>query len=283
MKKTITAIIFITLAAVLFLTGCSQNADVQNSTVNAETPLPTVELAEPSAFLQPPQSSDEKNSPLKVGIRNDSPGFAYLNIDTGEINGYEVDLVKSVGELLGREIEFVVVNDSTREDALKNGDIDLIAATFTITDDRENDYLFSRPYYTDRLAFLVPKESQAETVSELDGAKVGVADDTTAVEDLQSAARSKNISVEAAPYKTFTDAKRALFAGEIDALYMDESILRSYQDGRVLEEYFAPQPYGIAALKENSELINAVDGAIDMLESDGTLEAFADHWELKLD
>lgn len=281
MKKTIYAIIFILISA-LCLTSCAQNSEAANAASDAPAASESDRNAQASPAAETSPSAND-DSPLKVGIRNDSPGFAYLNIDTGEINGFEVDMINSVGELLGRDIEFVVVNDTTREDALKSGDIDLIAATFTITDGRKEEYLFTRPYYTDRLAFLVPKESDAETVSDLNGAKVGVADDTTAVDDLQSAAESKNISVEAVPFETFTEAKRALFNGEIDAVYMDESILRSYQDGRVIEEYFTPQPYGIAALKENAELLNAVDSAIDLLSADGTLDAYADHWELKLD
>lgn len=282
MKKTISAIIFILLCVLCFV-SCSQSGKAKSASSAVAEPTESAEeaMAQPSDAETAASSGD--SSPLKVGIRNDSPGFAYLNIDTGEINGFEVDMIKSVGELLGRDIEFVVVNDTTREDALKAGDIDLIAATFTITDGRKEEYLFTRPYYTDRLAFLVPKESGAQKVADLDSAKVGVTDDTTAVEDLQNAAASKGISIEAVPYATFTEAKKGLFAGEIDALYMDESILRSYQDGRVLEEYFTPQPYGVAALKDNPELINAVDSAIDLLFSDGTLEAFSDHWELELE
>ena len=283
MKKLIAAAAFLFIIAVCF-GACSSNSVAQHSELNSEMLSSAAETpdAAQTAQLEESSQTSPSNSPLKVGIRNDSPGFAYLNIDTGEISGFEVDIIKSVGALLERDIEFVVVNDTTREDALKSGEIDLIAATFTITDGRKEDYLFTRPYYTDRLAFLVPKESEAQTVADLDGVKVGVADDTTAVEDLESAAGSKGIFVEAVPYGTFTDAKKALFSGEIDALYMDESILRSYQYGRVIEEYFTPQPYGVAALKENAELLNAVDSAIDALTKDGTLEAFADHWELKL-
>lgn len=273
MKKTVIYILSLIFLAALFA-ACTEQPQ-------ADSPAPS---SEPEAAQSAPaQSAPEDKSPIKVGIRNDTPGFAYLNIDTGEVNGFEVDLMRAVGGLLERDVEFIIVNDTTREKALKAGDIDLIAATFTITDDRKSEYLFTQPYYTDKLAFLVPKDSDAQNVADLDSAKVGVADNTTAVDDLNSAAQNKNITVEAVPFETYTDAKKALFNGEIDSIYMDASVLRSYQDGRVLEEYFTPQPYGIAALKENSELLNAVDSAINFLESDGTLDALADHWEIDLD
>lgn len=281
MKKTYVIILIVLLLFTCLLSSCSQNDMPAEQTTQAAG-ISAAASQEP-APSEPPEQSQSDGLPLRVGIRNDSPGFAYLNIDTGEINGYEVDLMNEIGAVLGRDIEYTVVNDTTREQELKNGDIDLVIATYTITDGRKSDLVFSRPYYTDKLAFLVPKDSKARSVSDLNAAKVGVADNTTAVDDLNETAKSKGIEVTAVPFETFSDAKKALFANEIDAIYMDESLLRSYQDGRIIEEYFTPQPYGIAALKENAELINAVDGALDLLISDGTAEALADHWELKLD
>ena len=89
---------------------------------------------------------------LKVGVKVDVPKYGYKNPQTGQVEGLEIDISKAVAKkILGDEnkVEFQGVTAKTRGPLLDNGEIDMVAATFTITDERKKSYNFSDPYIKD--------------------------------------------------------------------------------------------------------------------------------------
>ena len=80
---------------------------------------------------------------LKVGVKVDVPKFGYKNAETGKIEGFEIDLAKQVAKkILGDEnkVEFQGVTAKTRGPLLDNGEVDMDACTFTITEERKKSY-----------------------------------------------------------------------------------------------------------------------------------------------
>lgn len=217
---------------------------------------------------------------IVAGVRDDVPGFGYLSIERGEIVGYEVDIANAIADALGQQIEFIVVNDETREQALEQGEADMILATFTITDERKERVSFSDPYYQDWLVFLVGDDSAVQSFAGLDGANVGTVKDTTPAAQLEAVAEQESVAVSPVLYDDFSQARQALFAGEVDALFMDESIIRSYSGGRILPDRFVPQEYGIATRKSDTAFLDEINGILSALAADGTLDTFRAHWEL---
>ena len=71
-------------------------------------------------------------------------------------------------------------------------------------------------------------------------------------------------------------------AGRVDAFSVDSSILLGYQDDTtyLLPTQFAPQEYGVATKKSNTELADQVDAAIGAMADDGTLTALQERWGL---
>ena len=115
---------------------------------------------------------------LKVGCKSDIPNFSLQNTATGEYEGFEDDLAYNIAaEIFGcsfdeakekKLVEFQGVTAKTRGPLLENGEIDLVIATFTITDERKETYNFSTPYYTDAVGLLVNKDSGIESIEGLD-------------------------------------------------------------------------------------------------------------------
>ena len=101
---------------------------------------------------------------LKVGVKADIPKYSLLNTTTNEYEGFEDDLAKVIaGKIFDGDtskVEFTTVNAKTRGPLLDKGDIDMVIATFTITDDRKQQYDFSDPYMTDAVGFLVKKRQR---------------------------------------------------------------------------------------------------------------------------
>ncbi len=223
---------------------------------------------------------------LKVGVKVDVPKFGYKDAAKNTHEGMEIDLAKRLAkEIFGDEnkIELVGVNAKTRGPALDNGEIDLVIATFTITEERKKSWNFSDPYFVDNVGFLVKKDSGIKSWKDLNGKKIGVAQSASTKKALTEQAAKDGISVEFQEFATYPEIKAALDAGRVDAFSVDQSILWGYKDDKneFLPEKFAPQEYGIASKKDNTELAQFVNDLLDSMEKSGDLDKLFEKWGLK--
>ena len=223
---------------------------------------------------------------LRVGTKIDVPGFGFQNPETGSVEGLEVDVARELAARIkgdANALELVGVNVTTRGAMLDNGTLDATLATFTINEQRQRTYDFSRPYYIDHIGVLVKKDSGITDLAGLDGKTVGVAFSATTKDKLREAADEIGITLKFAEYATYPEIKIALVAGRVDAFSVDSSILVGYQDDTtyLLPTQFAPQEYGVAT-KKGSPLSAQVDDAIAGMEEDGTLMALKERWGLSL-
>jgi len=223
---------------------------------------------------------------LKVGVKEDVPKFGYLNPQTNQHEGMEIDLARRIAkEILGDEskVQFTGVNAKTRGPALDNGEIDLVIATFTITEERKQSWNFSDPYFTDNVGFLVLANSGITSWKDLNGKTIGVAQSASTRKALTEQAEADGISVEFLEFATYPEIKAALDSGRVDAFSVDQSILWGYKDDKnvMLPDKFAPQEYGIASKKSNTELAEFVNKLIKDMKASGELDQLYEKWGLK--
>ena len=216
---------------------------------------------------------------LRVGTKIDVPGFGFQNPETGNIEGMEVDIARELAKRIKGSpdaLKVTGVNVTTRGAMLDNGTLDATLATFTITEARKKSYNFSRPYYIDHIGVLV------KNLKDLDGKTVGVALSATTRDKLTAAGDEIGIHMNFAEYSTYPEIKIALVTGRVDAFSVDRSILNGYVDDStmLLDAQFAPQEYGVATKKSNTELADQVDAAIGAMADDGTLTALQERWGL---
>lgn len=207
---------------------------------------------------------------LKVGTEDSAIGFGYLNPETNEWEGLEVDLGKLIADELGVDVEYTAVTTSTRGQLLDSGDLDLVAATFTITDERKLSYDFSEPYYTDAQSVLVLKSSGLKTIDDFDGKKIAMSAGGTEKDSIEAIT---DANIEFVEFTDFSEAKMALTAGTVDGFAADSSILLSYldDDTMYIDTKFSPQPYGVAT-KKGSDLSDYVNDLVKKWAEDGTLD-----------
>ena len=222
---------------------------------------------------------------LRVGTKIDVPSFGFQNPETGNIEGMEVDIARELAKRIKGSpdaLRVTGVNVTTRGAMLDNGTLDATLATFTITEARKKSYNFSRPYYTDHIGVLVKKSSGIVDLAGLDGKTVGVALSATTREKLTAAGDEIGIHMKFAEYSTYPEIKIALVTGRVDAFSVDRSILNGYVDDStmLLATQFAPQEYGVATKKSNTQLAAQVDKAIAAMADDGTLASLYDRWGL---
>lgn len=232
---------------------------------------------------------------LKAGVKKDVIGYGYLNTATNEYEGLEIDLCYQIAAaVLGvsydeakeqKLVEFTDVTPKTRGPLIDNDQLDIICATYTITDERKKSWDFSTPYRTDHVGILVKKAAGMKSMADLDGKIIGVSQGST-TKDLVSE-MLKDQGVDATPsFQEFPDypsIKSALDAGNTDAFAMDRSTLKAYttEDCELLqpEIEFGAQDYGIAT-KKGSDLSKTVDDTVNELLENGWLDEEIKAWDL---
>jgi putative glutamine transport system substrate-binding protein len=222
---------------------------------------------------------------LRVGVKSDVPGFGLLNPDRGLYEGMEIELSKLIAkEIFGdsSKIAFTPVTAKTRGPLLDNGDIDFVIATFTVTDERKLTYNFSSIYYTDGVGLLTKKAAGYAGLKDLNGKTIGVAQSATSRKAIEDGAAPLGVKVNFAEFATYPEIKAALDSGRVDAFSVDKAILRGYLDDSVglLDDTYAPQPYGIATKFSNKELAAWVDGLIQKWLGDGTIAELIKQFDL---
>jgi len=154
----------------------------------------------------------------------------------------------------------------------------MVAATFTINDERKVSWNFTTPYYTDAVSLLVKNDSGIETFEDLPEITIGVATGSTSKAALIAAAADAGVTLDEdknfAEYASYPEIKSALDAGRVQAFSVDGSILAGYLDNtnHIVETIrFSPQDYGIASKKDATEWAEYLDGLIQGWLADGTI------------
>ena len=224
-----------------------------------------------------------KRGTLNVGVKQDVPNFGYYSAKTNAYEGMEVDLAKKIAKELKVKVNFTAVTPQTREALMDNGTIDMLIATYTITDERKASYAMSTPYYYDQIGFLVLKDSGINKISDLNGKTIGVSQGASTKAALQEYASANNLKFNYVQLGSFPELAVSLYAHRVDAFSVDKSILSGYESKKTktLKEGFKTQEYGIASSKSNQELIDYTNDLIAKWQKDGSLQKLYDKYHLK--
>ena len=215
---------------------------------------------------------------LRVGVKQDVPNFGYKNPDSGEFEGLEIDIARKIADELGVDIEFTPVTAQTRGPLLDNGQVDLVIATFTITEERKLLYNFTTPYYTDAVGFLVNKDSGIKTFTDLNGKTIGVAQGSITRTLVSELADKYGIAVNFAELGSYPELSVSLRAHRTDAFSVDQSILSGYigSKSELMDFSFSASDYGIVTKLSNKDLNNYLNSLVEKWTSDGSLQALYD-------
>ena len=199
----------------------------------------------------------------------------------GEFTGFDIELMRAISGELGLETE--VVNSGfdpiTSGTALESDQCDIAAASITITPEREKSIGFTEPYFDAEQSLLVKKESGVASLDDLKGKVIGVQSGTTGEKYAKdNDPGASDITSFDAPGDLFT----ALEAGEIDAILQDLPVngYRSTRDDsvEVVETYPTDEQYGFATRKDNTELLDAVNEALQSLRDSGEYDELHKEW-----
>lgn len=224
----------------------------------------------------------EDKKQMVWGVKADTRLFGLMNIKTGEVEGFDVDMAKEITKRVDKNAKpiFVQVTSQTRIPLLKNGNIDGIIATMTGTPERAKIVDFSKPYFNAGQSLLVVKGSKIKNVSDLNKKGVtvlGTVGSNSVLNIKKVAPKAKVLQMQ-----DYAQALTALKSGQGDALTTDNGILygMSEQDKntRVVGGTFTKEPYSVAIAKQQPELKAKINKAIEEIHKDGTYQKLIEKW-----
>ena len=208
--------------------------------------------------------------------------FEYMDEKTGEPVGFDVDVINAVAEKMGLTASYL---PNQKFDTLvpiikQGGKADVSIAAITITDERLESVDFSEPYLDSNQAIVVAKGS-SETPETLNDASKqvvcqgGTTGDEWIGENLPDAVRVPVDDVTAALTGVQTGLYQAMVVDLPVASYM---LAQSFSDLQIVKEIPTGEQYGIAVSKDNPELTQAVNKALEDMKSDGTMKEIETKW-----
>ncbi|MBT8369170.1 MAG: transporter substrate-binding domain-containing protein [Deltaproteobacteria bacterium] len=210
-------------------------------------------------FLAVPVMADktmdqiEKTGKIKLGFREGSIPFAFVDPKVGKHVGFSVDmageLAKYLGMRFGKTIEIVpfTVTPKTRIPMVVNGTIDVEMGSTTYTQKREEQADFGMIFFFSETTFLVAKDSGVQSLEDLSGKRVGAARGTTnlrAVEKLAKEGKFKPADIVVT--ETHPQGMLALKSGKIDAYSTDRSLLEGLRMKAQKPDKWMTVPFAIA-------------------------------------
>lgn len=267
--KKLSKILAIALASAMLFTGCgNSNSGATTGSTNSDASTNTTVAALPKM--------------IRIGTNAEFPPFEYLN-EKGEPDGFDMAMMKEVGQRLGVETKIVNMEFKGLVGAIEAGNIDVIASGMTIKKDRE--VAFSDSYYEAIQYMILPKDSKYTKFEELSGLKIGVQEGTTG--DFFASndeGDSPIVKAKVTRFKKGADAVMALKNGALDAIVIDANPAMKFVENNtdslkyVIDESVEKEHYGFAVAKGNDILLNAINNTIKEMRDDGTFDKLVEEY-----
>ncbi len=219
---------------------------------------------------------------LIAGVSADTYLLGSRNPFTGEIEGFDIDMVKAVAEsIFGDEkrYQLKVITAAQRIPALEKGEVDIVARNMTINCDRWKQIAFSTEYYRSGQKILVRKGSKANSIEDLAGQKVCAPKGTSSMDNLIKEA-PKAVPVGA---DNHTGCLTLFQQGEVAAITGDDTVLAGLaaQDPYAVvpdQKAFTVEPYGLGFNKDDVDFVRFVNARLDAMRTGGEWTRVYDRW-----
>ncbi|MBP6471839.1 MAG: amino acid ABC transporter substrate-binding protein [Chloroflexi bacterium] len=261
-KKHFLVLVSFVLIALL-LVACGGEAQVETVTVEV-TRIVEVPAAAPADAAAPAAPAAEgitlqtvrERGTVKCGGNQAVPGFGYINPDTNEFEGFDIDFCKAVaaaalGDATAFEIRPTTANE--RFPVLQSGEIDVLIrnTTWTLSRDTQLGADFQPTTFFDGQGMMVRKDSGITDLAGLAGGTICVQSGTTTEKNLADVFRAQGIDFEPVVFDDADKTREAYDAGQCDGFTTDKSGLVSQQilladpaAHAILDETMSKEPLG---------------------------------------
>ena len=201
-----------------------------------------------------------------------------MTTDSGDFEGIDIEVAGAIAEKLGLELQVDDMDFDAALLAAQNGKSDMVMAGVTVTDERLKVMDFSDTYAEGIQSIIVPEDSDIASVDDLAGKTIGTQRGTTGNIYCTDDFGEDNVIA----YDNGLTAVQALNNGQVDAVVIDNAPAKSFVEAnpglKILDTAYAQEDYAIGVAKGNTALLDAINGALEELQADGTLQAIVDKY-----
>ena len=266
--KVMALVLACLMVAAFAFTSCTNDAPVDDVKNND---------AENAVENNEEENNEEVTEPEYIVMATNAFFKPYEYYEGDKIIGIDAEIAEKIAEKLGKTLKIEDMEFSSIITAVQEGSVDFGMAGMTVTEERLESVNFSSSYANGIQSIIVKEDSPIVSVDSLyeEGAayKVGVQLGTTG--DTYS---SDDFGAERViQYSTGNEAVLALAGGSVDCVIIDnepaKALVAENEGLKILDTSYADEDYAICVAKENTELLDSLNAAIDELTADGTIDA----------
>ena len=293
-KKMLSLLLAVGMCAVL-LTACGGNSNAQGSgapasdasaSADASTSADSSAAGDAAASQGGGADSAELNlvedGKLIMSTNAQFPPYEMVAGD-GSFEGIDVEVAQAIAEKLNLEL---VIDDMDFDAALlavQNGKSDIVMAGVTVDEDRLAVMDFTTSYANGVQVVIVPEDSEIASIDDLEGKQIGCQRGTTGYIFCSDTPENGGYGEEnVTAYDDGATAVQALLNGQVDAVVIDNAPAQEYVNAnpglKILDTEFANEDYAIGVAKGNTALLDAINGALEELIADGTVQSIIDKY-----
>ena len=280
--KKLTALLLGT-AMVLSLAACGGSASTASSEAASSEAASSEEASEAASSETASESTDAAElTTVTAGKLTMSTNAAFppyeMTADDGSFEGIDIEVAAAIADKLGLELQVDDMDFDAALLAAQSGKSDMVMAGVTVTDERQKVMDFSDTYAEGIQSVIVPEDSDIASVDDLAGKTIGTQRGTTGY--IYCTDDFGEDSVVA--YDDGLTAVQALNNGQVDAVVIDNAPAKEFVAAntglKILDTAYAQEDYAIGVAKGNTALLDAINGALEELQADGTLQSIVDKY-----
>jgi len=211
---------------------------------------------------------------VKIGVKYDQPGLGFKDAASDIPTGFDVEMAKVLAASLGiaeDEVEWVETISDNREPFLEDGTVDLVLASYSITDERRQVVGQAGPYLVTGQQLLVAADSDIADVADVKGEEVCSVTGSTSLDNIE-AEGAKPVG-----FDTYSECVEKVLDGTVSAMSTDGTILAGYaaqNEGelKVVGEEFSEERIGVGYSQDYPEMCQWIVDTITAAYEDGTYE-----------
>lgn len=213
---------------------------------------------------------------IKIGTKIDQPGIGFKKAGADAPEGLDPEMGKIIAAKLGiapEDIEWVETVSDNREPFLQNGTVDIVLASYSITDERRQVVGQAGPYYVTGQQLLVRKgDDSIKGPEDLDGKKVCSVEGSTSIKTVE-----EKFGASPVPFATYSECVQQLLSESVDAVTTDGAILLGYAAEnpdklQVVGDAFSEEKYGIGHKKDDKAMCEFLNKTLEESFGDGSWE-----------
>jgi glutamate transport system substrate-binding protein len=256
-----------TVGLALSLAACGDAGDDGGDTTDVEVQENAADEFDDGTAMKDFADSGE----ITIGVKYDQPGIGFKGATDDMPVGFDPEIGKILAASLGiapEDITWKETISDNREPFLEEGEVDLVIASYSITDERRQVVGQAGPYYVTGQQLLVKSDSDIETLDDVKGQEVCSVTGSTSLD---------NIKAEGAKprgFDTYSECVDQVLSGTVDAMTTDGAILLGYaaehpDELKVVVDPFSEERYGVGYSKDKPEMCQWIVDTLTEAEDDG--------------